>query len=353
VKKNRIVRNFTLSALSCLALTAMNAANAQSVATADGASDTSVQLYGLVGTYAGLMKHSGGPAAAAMVGSGGFTTSYWGIRGHEDLGGGNAIVFGLESFFQPNTGAMGRKATDPFFSRNAFVGFQSKQYGRLTLGRQTNPTYVVMQQLNPFGSSVVFSPLVLQSFVASYNGVLIGDTVWDNAIEYNTPSLGGLKVTGIYGVGGVAGQAGIANIGLHAQYANGPFYAGASVQRVRTPVTAGVSEQDAWLGGARYKLPFVTVYGAIEGSQTYGLARASSRTYELGLSVPTGYSGAVLAEWARTSYNASAGWIRNTGSVGYDYFLSKRTDVSLIGMYDKLASKGAAMSYAVGVRHTF
>ncbi|WP_240162811.1 MULTISPECIES: porin [Burkholderiaceae] len=353
MQSNRFRRRLAVSAASCLALTAMHGANAQS-SMQSGASDSFVQLYGTVGTYIGTSKRSGDPKAAFVEGSGGLTTSFWGIRGREDLGGGNAMIFSLESFFQPSTGALGRKPTDPFFSRNAYMGF-STQYGTLTFGRQTNPTYVNMQELNPFGASVVFSPIVLQSFVSTYNGVLIGDTVWDNAIQYSSPSLKGLAVTGIYGVGGVAGQPGVANLGLHANYSSGPFYAGVSLQRVRTPVTAPVSEQDAWLAGMRYKLPFVTLYGAMEGSQTYGL-RSSSRTYQAGAAVPTGPFGYVLAEWARTNYDtvpASHGWIRNTGALAYDYLLSKRTDVYAVCLYDKIASKGSATTFSLAIRHRF
>jgi predicted porin len=312
-----------------------------------------VNLYGIVGTYIGTSKRSGDPASAFVEGGGGLTTSFWGMTGREDLGGGNAMIFRLESFFQPNTGAQGRKPGDPFFSRNAYMGFTSK-FGALTLGRQTNPTYITVQDLNPFGASVVFSPIVVQSFVPAYNGVLIGDTVWDNAVQYSSPSLYGLVATGIYGVGGVAGQPGIANIGLHLNYSNGPFYAGGSIQRVRTPVSAPVSQQDAWLGGVRYKFPVVTVYAAIEGSQTYG-ARAASRTYELGATIPTGAFGAVMAEWARTSLDSSAtsNWYRNTGALAYDYYLSKRTDVYGVCLYDKVSAKGSATTFALAVRHRF
>jgi predicted porin len=336
------------AAVAGVSMVAATPAAAQSI---DG---SAVQIYGLVGTYVGESRRSGSGAGAVVEGSGGLTTSYWGISGREDIGGGNAVIFRLESFFQPNNGGMGRKSTDPFLSRNAYVGITTHM-GTLTLGRQTNPTYVIMQELNPFGSSVVFSPLVLQSFVANYNGVLIGDTVWDNAVQYSSPVIGGFKGNVIYGVGGVAGEPGIANLGLHGSYQSGGFYAGVSLQRVRTPVTSPMTEENAWLGGVRYKTKYATAYAAIEGTQTYG-SRSGSHTYELGLSVPTGVSGAVLAEWARTSLNGASAnktWIRNTAAIGYDYFLSKRTDVYAICLYDKLTGHGSATTESVGIRHKF
>ncbi|WP_230417817.1 porin, partial [Paraburkholderia polaris] len=153
-----------------------------------------VQLYGIVGTYVGSVKRSDTPQSTALMGSGGLTTSFWGIRGKEDLGGGVSAIFELESFFQPQNGALGRSATDPFWSRNAFVGFQG-DFGQLTFGRQRNPTYTAESLVNPFGSSTVFSPLVLQTFVTNYGGTIIGDTVWNNTAEYTAPNFKGFGAT--------------------------------------------------------------------------------------------------------------------------------------------------------------
>jgi predicted porin len=127
------------------------------------------------------------------------TTSFWGMRGKEDIGGGNAVFFALESFFRPNTGQMGRNTTDGLFSRNAYVGLTGA-YGTFKFGEQTNPTYFNQILVNPFGGSVVFSPLIVQSYTASYNNTQIGDTVWANAVEYVSPNYGGLTGTAIYGV---------------------------------------------------------------------------------------------------------------------------------------------------------
>ncbi len=139
-------------------------------------SSSSLEMYGLIGEFVDSLKLSGAPKSTAQVGGGGLVTSYWGIRGSEDIGGGNSVIFGLESFFRPNNGEQGRSAADPFFSRNAFVGL-SGSFGTVKFGRQTNPTYLNQQLVNPFGSSVVFSPLIVQSYVASFHNTEIGDTV--------------------------------------------------------------------------------------------------------------------------------------------------------------------------------
>ena len=131
-------------------------------ATAIDANAQSVEVYGLVGMYAGTVKRSGDAAPVQQLGGGGLTTSFIGFRGKEELADHLKAIYSLESFFRSDTGDQGRNATDPLFSRNAWVGIEGK-FGRLSFGRQTNPTYGVMSRLSPFGSSVVFSPLALQS----------------------------------------------------------------------------------------------------------------------------------------------------------------------------------------------
>lgn len=332
-------------AVGCIALG--TAVNAWAQATSQ------VQLYGLVGLYLGSSKRSGGPPALRQLGPGGLTTSYWGVRGSEELGNGYRTIFVLESFFQPDTGSTGRNATDPFFSRNAYVGVEGG-FGKLTAGRQTNPTYVNMGTLSPFGISVVFSPLVLQSFVANYNGALIGDTVWNNAIQYATPRIAGLTGSAVYALGEVGGSPGIANLGLHANYVNGPFSAAFSSQRVRTAAIAPMTQQNGYLLGATYDFQFLKLYGAAETSRSTGVTNRT-HTVDLGLRVPVTKSGAVLAEWARTKRTRDLvpKNTRNTASLGYDYFLSTRTDVYGVYSYDKQTSFGSAGTYAVAIRHTF
>ncbi len=118
-------------------------------------SSSSVQIYGLIGMYVDSSKLSTTRSSTVQMGGGGMTTSFWGIRGREDIGGGNAVIFSLESFFRPNTGQMGRNTTDGLFSRNAYVGLTGA-YGTFKFGEQTNPTYINQQLVNPFGSSVCF-----------------------------------------------------------------------------------------------------------------------------------------------------------------------------------------------------
>jgi predicted porin len=281
------------------------------------------------------------------------TTSFWGIRGREDIGGGNAVIFSLESFFRPNTGQMGRNTTDGFFSRNAYVGLTGA-FGTIKLGEQTNPTYINQQAVNPFGSSVVFSPFIVQSYNATYNNTEIGDTVWQNAVEYVSPNYRGLVGTVIYSVSGTVGHQGRDNIGLHLNYANGPLTAVFSAQRVRTAAVAPSTGQYLYLVGAAYDASFVKVYGAAQMTSD-NVVETGSHTYELGLSLPLSPTNVILAEWARTKHSVplNRSNVRNTGTIAFDHILSKRTYVYAVYSYDKLTANPSGSTFGVGMQHSF
>jgi predicted porin len=311
-----------------------------------------VQLYGLVGTYIDSLKRSDMAQSQLQMGSGGLTTSFWGLRGKEDLGGGVSAIFALESFFQPNTGAQGRSASDPYWSRNAYVGFTGT-FGRLTFGRQTNPTYVAMQAVNPFGSSVVFSPLVVQTFVTSYGGSIIGDTVWNNTAQYTSPSYNGIGATIIYGLGGVAGSPGIGNLGLHLSYTGSALTAVLSAQRVRFTAVGPVGAQYAYLAGAAYDFSIVKLYASAVLTSDVSTP-TGTHTYQAGLSIPFTPADFLYASWARTRRSGPVdNSLRNTASIAYDHFLSKRTDLYAVYSLDKLSAHSIGNTFGGGIRHTF
>ncbi|MES2263664.1 MAG: porin [Pseudomonadota bacterium] len=320
---------------------------------AEAYAQSQVEVYGLVGAYVGSVKRSGDKSAVTVEGGGGLTTSYLGVRGQEALGGELKTIYALESFLRPDTGEQGRSAADPLFSRNAWIGLAGG-FGSVTLGRQTNPTYGVMSRLSPFGSSVVFSPLALQTFVAAYGGSILGDSVWNNTIAYSIPSINGFGATAIYGLGEQANRAGVANLGLHGTYGSGKFMAALSAQRLRINGAAPLPvEQDAYLAGANYDFGSVKVYANAGRTAIHG--SAVTRLGDAGVSVPLSAAGSLLAEVARTSARmpGSAQTRRTTASVGYDYRFSRRTDVYAIYLLDRKSSASAAGSTALGIRHLF
>lgn len=318
------------------------------------ADDSSIQLYGLVGSYVGSIKRSDAIDRTTQVGSGGLTTSWWGIRGGEDLGGGVKAVFQLEQFFQPDTGGAGRSTADPTgFSRSGWVGLSGK-FGQVTIGRHTSPYYVSMQLVNPFGSSVVFSPLVVQSYVAAFSNVVIGDTVWNNVVQYVAPTISGLSTTVVYAPGEIAGNDKVNNVGLHLRYTQGKFLAVLSAQRNRTAAVAPSTGQEAYLAGATYDAGFAKFYASAQMTEN-AVTNINAKTWQLGESIPVTATGSILASVARTTVDnpkLSVG-AHTTAGLGYDYFLSKRTDVYATYLFDHIVNQVKGNSYALGIRHTF
>ena len=89
---------------------------------------------------------------------------------------------------------------------------------------------------------------------------------------------------------------------------------------------------------------------------TYGQAKndvsnAKLKTAQLGASVPIG-PGKLLASYAQTRNNLLDAK-RQTLTVGYDYNLSKRTDLYANVMHDRITNRSSGTSYGIGLRHRF
>lgn len=328
-------------------------------ATAAQAQST-VQLMGLADVYAGRMRMAGDAASKSVVGSGGMTTSWWGMAGTEDLGGGLKASFALTAFFRVDGGEAGRFNGDTPFSRDAYVSL-SGGFGAVTLGRGKAPNFLPTVMFNPMGDSFTFSPLVLHADVSLFNGTGWGaavpsDTGWSNQITYTTPSLAGLKANIHYQLGELATDSGKNNVGLNLLYAAGPLGLTAFWERdqISNPVPAalaGGATRSVWMLGGSYDASVVKGF-LTYGKSTSDLAGAADKTtVSLGLSAPLG-GGKVLAAWAQTKVD-NGGNTRDTVTIGYDYNLSKRTDLYAMLMNDKITNYDSGSSFGLGVRHRF
>ena len=155
MKKNLIALSLSLGG----ALLCATGAQAQS----------SVQLMGLTDVFVGSMKNAGDAGSSKVVNSGGMTTSWFGFKGTEDLGGGLRANFALTSFIKVDSGIQGRFANDTFFSRDANVGL-SDSWGTVTVGRGLAPNFLPSIMSNPLGDSFTFAPLILHMNVPLFNG---------------------------------------------------------------------------------------------------------------------------------------------------------------------------------------
>lgn len=334
---------------------------------------SNVQLTGLVDTYVGSMKMAGQDRTSA-VGSGGMTTSWWGLKGTEDLGGGLKVDFNLTAFMRVDTGEMNRGIpNDTFFSRDANIGLNGN-FGRIGLGRDKAPNFLPTILTNPFGDSFTISPLVLHANVPNinptapannwFNTTTPADTGWSNMVVYTTPSFSGLTANVYYQFGeqSTAGNKGKKNVGVNALYFNGPLSLTAFYERDQisnpgagAPLPGGITKSD-WMLGGSYNFNVVKLYATYGQSKVKGTDN-KNKTYSLGLDVPvSGTPGTIKAAFAQTK--AEAGGIsakRSTATLGYDHFLSKRTDVYTALMYDRIsyADPKTGTSLIAGIRHRF
>ncbi|HWX00003.1 porin [Collimonas sp.] len=338
---------------------------------------TTVQVTGLVDNYIGSMKYSGDSGRTSVVNSGGMTTSWFGFKGTEDLGGGLSAKFNLTSFFRADTGQAGRfDGNETLFSRDANVGLVGG-FGAVSLGRDLAPNFLPSILFNPFGDSFQLSPLILHMDVPWFNASgwtnsVAGDTGWSNEVIYTTPDFAGLKANFHYQFGEQAGNTGKNNIGANVLYFHGPLALTAYYQRVKVnnplelspgnvqpatniPLPSGLvaARQSAWFLGATYDFTVAKLFATYD--QTSHDIDLKDKTFQLGTSIPLG-NGAVLASWADTKRDGAAvggSLKRDTASLGYDYNLSKRTDLYTVYMYDKITDQSSGNSIAFGIRHRF
>jgi predicted porin len=357
--------SFRMAAVAAFAIAAGTAAHAQS----------SVQLYGQVDAWMGMQQFPGGKRAW-VEGGGGMSTSYWGLKGAEDLGGGYKAVFTLEDFFLPQNGNYGRFTGDSFFSRNAYVGIESP-YGTVTAGRLTTHLFVSTILFNPFIDSYTFSPMVYHVFLgntavptgATYGtdtGV-VGDSGWNNAVQYSSPNYNGLSGSIMYGLGNQAGKNGAKKWSAQFLYFHGPFAATGVYQYVNFNNAPGDLVNPAPFGtivafksqsvgqlGASYDLKFVKFYGQYMYTKNENITGGSwhVNTGQGGVTVPVG-PGTAMASYAYSRDSGGLNQTRRTWAVGYDYPLSKRTDVYAAYMNDQLSSLSTGQTIGAGIRAKF
>ncbi|MGT2476831.1 porin [Paraburkholderia terrae] len=134
-----------------------------------------VTLYGLIDQgleyVNNVAKGKNATTNAYRMGDG-TATSYFGIRGSEDLGGGTKAIFDLQGGFMPSNGTS--RQGGRLFGRQSYVGLDGK-FGRLTFGRQYTMRFFATSFINPFGTGA-------QGLTTLDNG--IANARADNSVSY-------------------------------------------------------------------------------------------------------------------------------------------------------------------------
>lgn len=355
---------------------------------AQPAPQAGVQLFGLIDAAAGRLTSAAGvnakEQAASKVTSGGLSTSFWGIRGREDLGSGAAALFELSSFMRNESGAAGRSealpapvnvAADPYFSRASWVGLSHPDWGRVRVGNITSLLFLNSISSNALGDSTTFSPLNLLTFIGS---PLSGGTAWANSVVYDSPMRAGL--TGSVAYAASQNQGG-PNAAVRLAYSAGALNTSLAWQSVnRNPQTFadGTSANDtrAWQWAVSYDFKPLKVFGHLGQIQNRGTASTPQsvhyRVWDVSVSLPMGSGQWLAAYGVRDTGNtvapvpatvAGGNVSRKLLTVGYDHHLSRRTEVYGLLSRDQTETRtlpapptvvsARGTSFAVGIRHRF
>lgn len=305
----------TLVALAVLA--ASGAALAQS----------SVTLYGLVDAV--VHKDKGAPT---RLSSGGVSTSRWGLKGEEDLGGGLKAGFLIEQAIQLDNGKAG-----PGFDRQTYLNLAGG-FGEVKLGKIWTAYDDVGGATDAAFNANVLGPVAL-IFQSQY--AYTGNP--SNGIYYATPSLGGFS-----GAISTNLREGVANSrvsAFHVKYEGGPLF-------------VALGYQDDELAGDKFtRLGASYDLGVAKLLASYGRAKnADVNEWSIGADVPLSGNLTLSVGYAQSKQNGrqtERGW-----SLAAAYALSKRT-TAYAGYFDanSAAVNGRAGApdsrFGVGLQHKF
>ncbi|TCT03794.1 porin [Paralcaligenes ureilyticus] len=356
--------------------------------------ETSVTLYGIIDTgieYQQVKGTVGGvDVKASQFGltSGNQSGSRWGLKGSEDLGNGLRAVFQLESGFDSTNGKSAQGGR--LFGRQATIGLASDAWGQLDFGRQTNIASKYMAFADPFAAG--WGQANYGTSFTSANTVRL-----DNMIMYQTPNFSGFQ----FGVGysfnvdgsqlpklssstpGFDGSdRNVRDITVGLRYTNGPIGLGAAYDRLNRSNNPDGEPNNvsAWMIAGAYD--FEVVKASLAFGQTrngffapqgvinptgvtsfpsFGFVNGLKfNSYLVGLTAPVG-NGLVMASWQMADPHSSDDSIgdrakQQSFSLGYQYSLSKRTNVYATASYMKNAyfqSDLKSTAAMVGIRHQF
>ncbi|WP_028219698.1 porin [Paraburkholderia oxyphila] len=310
---------------------------------------SSVTLYGLMDagiTYTNNVATSTGHGASVQFISGSSQGDRWGMRGAEDLGGGLQAVFVLENGYDLGTGQLGQGGL--MFGRQAFVGLSSS-WGTLTLGRQYDfigdifPAYAI-------GANTPAGLLAWSLPAYAAGGYTLDNRVWgdevNNSVKYLSPTIAGFSFGAMYGFGNVAGSMGTdSSSNFVLNYNQGPLSASLAYMSIHNATASANSTEYA--GGGAYNIGKARIFALVTDVQLSSGTKPRATTYEGGLSYAIVPALSLAGGFQYQHRNNDLG-SANQLVLSADYFLSKRTDVYLVGTLAHDHAFGAQAQAAYG-----
>jgi len=351
-------------------------------ANSKGSSTTSIPGITFYGTVdVNVASTNSGFGSKTSISSGGMRASSVGVKGQRELGYGISAVGQVEVGFDLSTGGVGNGAITPgvnattassggysgtgnqIFSRQAYAGLASDDFGSLTLGRQYTGSYYAAAVLANafgqgfFGSGATFLPVV--------GGM---PTRVNNSAVYKTPNLSGFSGWLTYTVGSennislntavgattTTDQAG-AGWDVALFYRTGSLTTAVTSWNVLNTsfVTAGetaLARKTGYQAVANYDFGFVKLYGTvlsgkISGGNYENITKTLSKSsgWSTSAAIPFGKS-TVIASYSKLNDKSSLNKDGDLIGLAYTYELVKNTTV--YGSYGKLTNNAKA-SYSL------
>jgi predicted porin len=313
---------------------------------------TNVTLYGRMD--AALAFEKNGLGSTALVNQGVQSTSRWGMRGSEDLGGGLKAIFNIESGITNDTAL---PALD--FRRRSVVGLEGG-FGSIVLGRDYDPLFRVLLASDTLGLGHYGNVHTIFGATGNFGagGAAYGVRI-DNGIHYVSPSLGGFVIRGAYGFAeNQAGTVGVAGVNKNAgramsfagEYAAGPLYVGVGYRAntisgtgTLTTIPGGLTNKYLAVG-ARYNFGAFAINGGYGRNDLAGGTANDVKSIWVGADAQVG-PGRLHAQFGRMDPTGN-GKATSVG-VTYNYPLSKRTNAyATLGQVSN--SNATTTNYSLG-----
>lgn len=269
------------------------------------------------------------------------------FTGREDIGGGNAVIFRLEDHYVLGSGSF--LPNQSLFSWQSYVGFDSREFGKLTFGNQQD----FMKDALFFGGNdggAMYTaglydfragPFTKLALPNSPTGGfdwdrLGGDQTVNNSVKYRSPDYHGLSAGMLYGFGGVPGSIGANNATSFAlNYSNGGFGAAAAYTNVKSSVAGAQASVRNWGLGSHYRLgPFLTtaLFTTVHNGANGGAVWAAQLGEFYQITPFWSVSAAYVYMKGNTEVNDNHA---HQMSAAVSYAFSKRTVVYLSGVYQR------------------
>lgn len=306
-------------------------------------------------------------------------SSFWGVQGSEDLGGGLKAMFKLEQdvyVANGNTGTSGSSggATGTAaFNRTSLLGL-SGGFGSVALGRDYVPTFKL----------AAATDVMAQSRITSVNLAAVAGSTVANLIHYSTPNMGGFQLNAAIGnqdtskSSDTTGDTTAKVTNVTATYANGPLMVGVGMGNTDTKVAGSYAAATVTVMGVTLDTPLAIEKSnmtILAGSYDFGTfklignminakwdivggSELKGQELNIGATMPMGK--VTLAAQFGTNSLEEQGVPEADGTdfiVGVNYALSAKTSLfAKTGTYNKVSEgdfSAKATSTAVGIRTVF